>query len=433
MVRRRIVWGGLLLAAAGAGLLAGRRGGRGETPVAFDPAAIRDQEIAFYQARVARDPLGARDLAVLAALHLERGQATGSDADLVRAEALARRSFSHRRSRNSGAAVVLAASLAAQHRFGEAYTVARDLAEFDPAPVSRALVGEIALELGRYDEAARWMASIRPLRFEPAIAPRYARWLELEGRPGEARDLLDAARQRLQEQFGTPASQLAWFDLRLGELAFRNGRLDLAEQAYRRGLGLLPGDRRLLAARARLEAARGHWRQAIGLAEDALAQGLDPAVLALLSDAWRAAGDTGRAAEYSRALETAVALVPGDLHRAWELFRLDHGGDARAAARRALAGLQRRRDVYGSDLAAWALYRAGRPRDAWPFANQALARGTRDGLLHYHAGRIALALGDSARARRELETALAISPRFDPWHADTAAALADALRRRAGP
>jgi len=156
-------------------------------------------------------------------------------------------------------------------------------------------------------------------------------------------------------------------------------------------------------------------------------------VLALLADTWRAAGDTGRAAEYAGALETAVSLVPGDLHRAWELFRLDHGGEAGAAARRALSSLRHRRDVYGFDLAAWALYRAGRPREAWTFASLALSRGTRDGLLPYHAGRIALALGDTARARRELETALAINPRFDPWHADTAAALADSLGRSAGP
>jgi hypothetical protein len=44
----------------------------------------------------------------------------------------------------------------------------------------------------------------------------------------------------------------------------------------------------------------------------------------------------------------------------------------------------------------------------------ALAFGTRDAKLLYHAGMIALALGDGTRARELLNDALALDASFDP-------------------
>jgi len=78
----------------------------------------------------------------------------------------------------------------------------------------------------------------------------------------------------------------------------------------------------------------------------------------------------------------------------------------------ATAELDRRKDVYGYDTLAWALYRDGRPTDAAPYARRALALGTRDAKLLFHAGLIDQANGDSARAKDELEQALDLNPHF---------------------
>jgi tetratricopeptide (TPR) repeat protein len=426
---RRTLAAILTLGLCGAALVPGRRINHGTPAPVVDQAVIRDRDIGFYAARVARDPMGARDLGVLAALYLARGRDRGDASDLERAVTLAKESFDHRPNRNEAAAVVLATALMAQHRFVEAYDVVRQLVAADSTePVLRATLGEIALELGRYAEAARLMHTIESIRYESALAPRYARWLEIEGRSGEARDLLAAARERLVHGWRIPTSQLAWFDLRLGDLALRNGRLDQAEEAYRRGLGLVPDDRRLEAGMARLAAARHRWRDATRRGEAALAGSLDPQVLALLADSYLALGDTARASEYGNALAVAASGQPDLMHRGWVLFLLDHGHRADSLADRAVHQLDARPDVYGHDLAAWALYRAGRSEQAWPHALAALSRGTRDGLLHYHAGRIGLARGDTAWARTALETALSISPTFDPFHADSARALLEALQ-----
>ena len=79
-----------------------------------------------------------------------------------------------------------------------------------------------------------------------------------------------------------------------------------------------------------------------------------------------------------------------------------------------------RKDVYGYDAYAWALLAAGRVADAHAAADQALAAGTRDARMLYHAGMIALADGRPADAKTYLSDALALDPGFDPLGATRA-------------
>lgn len=391
---------------------------------------IAESNITFYEARVARDPYGARDRVRLAALYLARARELGSEPDLRRAEALARESRRIRSRRNPDAASVLAGTLMAQHRFSEAEAIMREAIADDPEDiVARATLGEIALELGRYPEADSLFGSVALRREDPSIGPRYARWLELHGRSGEARALLERVRARLDGGFRVPPQQLAWIDLRLGELAARNGRPDLAERAFRRGLALVPGDPALLTTLARLRGYDGDWNSAVALAEEALEVRFDPAILALLAEGYQALGDTMRAEDFVGAMSVAVSQQPGGFHRGWALFLLDHGGNPAELLIRAEAEHQMRHDVYGHDLMAWALYRTGDSEAARAYADSALVLGTRDATLYYHAGIIALAAGDSAVAAERLTIALSIDPRFLPDQAGQARATLRKLGR----
>jgi Flp pilus assembly protein TadD len=56
----------------------------------------------------------------------------------------------------------------------------------------------------------------------------------------------------------------------------------------------------------------------------------------------------------------------------------------------------------------------------------ALALGTEDAMLHYHAGVIAHAQGRTDDAQRELRTALAINPAWHPAQPDDARHLLEA-------
>ncbi|HET8624006.1 MAG TPA: tetratricopeptide repeat protein [Gemmatimonadales bacterium] len=389
--RARLIVAAPLVAALGlggtvlGGSLPAAGPGSGERAPLAD-ATIRDQDIAFYEARTARDPAGALDRTRLATLYLARARELGAEPDLVRAESTARASLARRRPHNSGALAVLAGALLGQHRFIEARDAARELAVAEPeSPAARALLGEVLLELGEYREARSMFLALRGQGRDPAVATRLARWHELEGRPAEADRLLRVARDRALALHGISREQRAWFHLRVGDLALRYGRLSEAAAALDAGLADAPDDHRLLAARARLAAARHAWAEAIAFGNQALAASVDPATLGLLADAHLALGDTASALEQERVMDVALRGQRGPSHRAWSLHLLDRGRDVPQVLVRAEDELRTRRDVYGWDVYAWALHKAGRREEAAAAIDSAMALGTKDPLLAAHA------------------------------------------------
>jgi len=76
-----------------------------------------------------------------------------------------------------------------------------------------------------------------------------------------------------------------------------------------------------------------------------------------------------------------------------------------------------RPDMLGFDLLAWALYQSGDHAGAREAILRALAVGTQEGTLYFHAGMIELALGNRRAARSHLQHALAINPRFHHLYA----------------
>lgn len=389
---------------------------------------IRDLDIEFYRGRIARDPRSAGDYTRLAGLYLQRARETADNEDLVRAEDTARRSLALRVGRNSAALGVLASSLLAQHRFGEAMDVAQRLLATDSTSIAaRGTLADAQLELGAYRQAARTLGSLAIYRGEPSVAPRLARWEELQGRPEQARRLLRQARDLAARQHGMPKEQLAWFYLRLGDLALRYGRLSEAERELRAGLDIAPTDYRLLGTLARLEANRHHWKGAIEAGERAIAVALDPATLGILSDAYEASGDSARAAEYARAMGVAISRQPGPYHRAWSLFLLDHRRDVDLVLEQARRELKSRKDIYGYDLLAWALHQSGRDLEAREAMQHALRLGTRDPSLLFHAGVIECALGNRSSARAYLKAALVTNAHWHPFQPTVGRMILDSI------
>ena len=393
---------------------------------------LRNADIAFYQQRVEADPIGAADRARLAALYLQRARETGNYEDYRRAETAARQSLALRTAHNGKTYALLASALLAQHRFAEALAVARTLNARDPGVTNyRALLGEIQLELGQYSAARPTFDSLWSARHELSVAPRLARWAELAGRTDLAGRILEQALADARQRRDLPREQVAWFYLRVGDLALRTGRLREADYAFRAGLRVFPEDYRLLAAVARLEAVQLHWRKAIEYGERAIATLPDPATLGLLSDAYAALGDSARAQEYARAMEVAVLYQPGQWHRAWSLFLLDHDVRVPEVLAKAREELETRRDIYGYDLLAWALHKQHRDLEARQAMATALGQGTQDGLLFYHAGMIERALDNDDAARQYLEQALAVNPYFHPTQPAAARAAVDSPRQKA--
>jgi tetratricopeptide (TPR) repeat protein len=212
-------------------------------------------------------------------------------------------------------------------------------------------------------------------------------------------------------------------------LLLRQGQLREAEAELEAGLAKAPDDHHLLDTLARAAAARGRWSEAIDYGEQAIARTVDPATLGLLHQVYTASGDSAKAEEYYRAMSISVLGEPDTFHRLWGLMLLDRGREVPTVLVRAAREIEVRRDVYGWDLLAWALYRSGRPSEARAKMQHALALGTRDASIFYHAGMIEAALGRHGHARRYLETALAINPH---WHPSQPAEAKQVLGRLAG-
>jgi tetratricopeptide (TPR) repeat protein len=254
---------------------------------------IRDRDIAFYERRAAEDTASAGDRSQLAILYMDRARATGAFTDYQRAEKLARWSLALRTEHNGQTFGLLCAALLARHDFTQALAVARWADSVDSGvPAHIALLGEIELEMGDYDSAARHFSMLRLDRDQYTIAARVARWRELTGHADAARRLLRGAVARVGKRDDLPREQVSWFHYRLAELELRTGNLDSAEASYRRGLVIFPEDYRILGGLARLAAARGDWSKAIEYGDQAIAIQLDPATLGTISEAYGAMGDT---------------------------------------------------------------------------------------------------------------------------------------------
>jgi hypothetical protein len=112
---------------------------------------------------------------------------------------------------------------------------------------------------------------------------------------------------------------------------------------------------------------------------------LDPATLGIIGDAYAATGDTVNAEDYFRTMEVAVAGQPGAYHRAWSLFLLDHNLRVGEVLDNVTKELETRRDIYGYDLYALALFKAGQQTKARDAIAKALSTGSRDPLILAHA------------------------------------------------
>jgi tetratricopeptide (TPR) repeat protein len=354
---------------------------------------VRELDIAYFTQRAHRDPTGASDLARVGALYLARARETGDPHDVLLAEKMARRSLHNRPERNGQAAQVLQSSLLAQHRFDEALTLALAARDAEPENAAlRAAAGEIQMELGQYDSARVSFAGVKASLGDPSVAPRLARWVEIEGQPDKARRLLHAALVTVQRLPEVPREQLAWYWLRIGDVELRTGNFTAADSAYRSGLATHPDDYRLLSAVAHSALLQKQWRRAISFGERAIAVTLDPATLGSLSDAYAAIGDTTTSNEYARVLDVAVLKQPGAYHRAWSLFLLDHDRHVAIVSRKIREEMRTRKDVYAYDLLAWSLHKQGRDRDAAKAMGIALSQGTLDPQLLRHSAEITRAL-----------------------------------------
>jgi tetratricopeptide (TPR) repeat protein len=116
-----------------------------------------------------------------------------------------------------------------------------------------------------------------------------------------------------------------------------------------------------------------------------------------------------------------------DLDLEIALFNADHDQNLTETLTLARNAYANRPSVYGADVLAWTLYKTGNYSEAKKYSDEALRLGTKDALKYFHAGMIALKLGDQIQAREYLEQALTINPHFSVLHAEEARRILQTL------
>jgi tetratricopeptide (TPR) repeat protein len=306
------------------------------------------------------------------------------------------------------------------HDFAGALATAAAVHDEDATALGAlATVGDSQLELGQYDAAAATYDGLAAAQPGAAVTARLARLASLRGDDGGAASLAARATTEARTE-GSEGPALAFYPYLEGYLAFQAGRLDDAVAADRVALAAWPGSHLAHEALAKALAAKGELDEAIAEYEKAIAIVPQPEYLAGLGDLQRLAGRGDLAAQQDATVRAIAGLQASLYNRQLVLFDVNHGENLAEALRLAENELTTRRDVYGWDADAWALLANGRASDADEAMRHALALGTHDSLLDYHAGMIAKAVGDPARAATLLERALERNPGFDPLQAGRA-------------
>lgn len=359
----------------------------------------------------------------LADAELSQLSATGDLACLTRAaEAVEHSLQSANPEFNHGGLAVRARVALAAHRFTEARRDAELLRTLMPdSTYPLQLLGDALLNLGEYDAATRaWNQLLARDGSTLATEPRLAQLDLIHGRTARAQERLATA-LALAEKLAPPSSEtVAWCHVQFGELAFRSGDWETAGKHYTAALAAQPDYYAALDHLAELRGAQGRIDEAIATYTHALELQPRPELMQALGDLYLSTGKTAEAKPWhDRALATYLASAErGELLYLHHLagFYADSVKEPAKAVEWARRDLALRPSIQACDALAWALHKAGQNEEAASIVPKALATGTHDAHILYHAGLIRMAAGNVADGSALLQQALAANPRYNTFH-----------------
>ena len=302
-----------------------------------------------------------------------------------------------------------------QHAFAEARRQAESVLARSPDDVlALATRSDAALELG--DLPAALEASQRMVDVKPGLAS-YGRAAHLRWLTGDVAGAKSLYRSAIEAGRGEP---LAWMLVQAAMVFWNEGDLDGAMAGAEQALATVPDYAPALVLEARVRLARGEASEAVSALERAHAAQPLVETAWLLADARTVTGDArGAAAAEARVLRDGRQSDPLILGA----FLAARGRELPEALRLLEAEHRARPGLAVEDAYAWALHRAGRRAEARAASDRALAHGTPDPRLLFHAGAIRLAQGDREGGTALVRRALALNPAFDPLAAAEARAM----------
>jgi len=299
------------------------------------------------------------------------------------------------------------------HRFREAESLARELAQRRALPNDYALLSDVLMEQGKLAgavDALQRMVNLKPgLESYSRIA--HLRWLK-----GDLPGAVDAMEQAAKAGDPREAETYAWTLARLSGYYLQQGKttraLLVADSATKTAPDYAPA---LLArGRALLVEERRRSEAVVDLRRAAELNPL-PEYQWWLADALQLAREEGEARRIEAKLKSRGAVSDP---RTYALFLATRGDSPATAVNLAREELANRPDVFTQDALAWALANVGDYSAASQAIRLALAENTKDARLLWHAGEIALGRGERDLAQSYFSQALPLAGTLTPSERD---------------
>ena len=313
------------------------------------------------------------------------------------------RSIEKRNSQSQEAMLLRAYVLQNLHRFKESEILARRLVQQRGLSFDYGLLGDALMEQGKLNDAIE--AYQRMMNLKPDLRA-YARAAHMRWLKGDLAGAIDAMQLAVGAASPNNAESAAWVNTRLALYEFQAGRFDEAEQRCAFALSLQRNYPPALLLKGKMLLAQNRFDEAMDALQDATKLNPLPEYQWTLAEALRACGRENEASGIEMQLRQRGAS--GD-PRTLVLFLATRRENPETALRLAKEELDSRSDVFTHDALAWSLAAAGNLTQAQSEMQRALAEGTEDARLFFHAGVIASRAGHTADAERWLHKASELS------------------------
>jgi tetratricopeptide (TPR) repeat protein len=387
--------------------------------------------VRFWEQRTTADPANTIAWNNLGSAYIRQARQTGDVAGYARAEAALNASLAVREADNYAALGGAALVLNTQHRFAEAIPLAERAITQDPSEAfAYGALGDAYLALGRYSEARSAFDTMLALdtSLESLSRDAFLRQIlgDLDGAEASWRAALAATRP-------TGAEDAAWLHTEAGRFFLNTARPREAEAQARLAIEAFGGYVPAFALLGDVAAAGGDLPLAAAYYDAVVARRPAPEYAMALGAIYEALGDHAAAeiqyglVDAARRLYEANGILTGLQFARYWADRQINMEQALAEAEALYVGQP---GIYTADALAWVYFRSGDTGRAAPLAREAIALGTRDPLVLYHAAAILAEAGDSATALTLIDDALALNPAFSVRFAADATALRDGLHAR---
>ena len=289
------------------------------------------------------------------------------------------------------------------HRFKESETLARRLVQQRGLSFDYGLLGDALMEQGKLSDAVE--AYQRMMNLKPDLRA-YARAAHMRWLKGDLEGAIEAMQLAVSAATPSDAESASWVNTRLAFYEFQAGRVNEAEQRCALALSLQNNYPSTLFLQSRILLGQSRFVEAIDALQNAVKLNPLPEYQWTLAEALRIAGKENEASDVEAQLcQRGASSDP----RTVALYLATRHESPDTALRLARAELDSRSDVFTHDALAWSLAAAGKLTEAHSEMQWALAEGTQDARLFFHAGIIASQAGHSADAECWLRKASELS------------------------